>query len=348
MPARKFYKDPELAKKLGPIALAILTAGVFAVWFALLKPFIPVLALAMTLSIIAFPLYLRISRRISNTNVAAGVTVLLLAILIVGPLTFTFRELARIGGENAVALRDALDDNGGAEKLVSRSLPREAVRWIDRSYGIKKGIEDIAGRIAKETPQLFTASIWSFIQLTLILFTSFFFFRDKDKIFKGVMAYLPLSNSECEKIFKSIDDTVHATIYGKVVCSGVQGALGGFMFWMLDLPAPVLWGLIMALMALIPYLGAPTIWGPAAIYLIVMGDWEKAVILTLWGTLVIGLIDNILYPFLVGQRVRLHTLSLFFFILGGFIVFGASGIVLGPIFLAVGQSLLFIWKERLP
>lgn len=130
-------------------------------------------------------------------------------------------------------------------------------------------------------------------------------------------------------------DTIHATVFGTVTVAAVQGLLGGLIFWWLGLPAPILWGAVMALLAIVPVLGAFVVWLPVAIFLAASGHWGQAVILTLWGTVVAGLIDNLLYPILVGKRLRLHTVPVFLAIVGGLAVFGAAGVILGPVILAL-------------
>ena len=126
----------------------------------------------------------------------------------------------------------------------------------------------------------------------------------------------------------------------------MQGVLGGLIFWWLGLPAPILWGAVMALLAIVPVLGAFVVWLPVAIFLAASGQWGQAVILALWGTVVVGLIDNLLYPILVGKRLRLRTVPVFFAIVGGLAVFGAAGVILGPVILALTDAILEIWRRR--
>jgi predicted PurR-regulated permease PerM len=118
------------------------------------------------------------------------------------------------------------------------------------------------------------------------------------------------------------------------------------MFWVLGLPAAVLWGAVMAVLAIIPVLGAFIVWVPAALFLVLEGSWGKALILAGWGGLVVSLIDNLLYPVLVGKRLRLHTLPVFIVIVGGLTLFGSAGIVLGPVTLAITVALVEIWRRR--
>lgn len=148
------------------------------------------------------------------------------------------------------------------------------------------------------------------------------------------------------RLFDDVSDTVHATFYGTVVIAIVQGTLGGLIFWWLGLPAPLLWGIVMGLLAVVPVLGAFVIWVPAAIFLVLEGSEGKALLLTLWGTVVVGGIDNLLYPMLVGRRLKMHTVLAFISIVGGLIVFGASGLILGPVIFTVTRFLLEIWSSQ--
>jgi predicted PurR-regulated permease PerM len=118
------------------------------------------------------------------------------------------------------------------------------------------------------------------------------------------------------------------------------------MFWWLGLPAPLLWGVIMSMLAVVPVLGAFVVWLPAALYLAFEGHWEKALILTLWGMLIVGTIDNLLRPILVGGRLKQHTVLAFISVVGGLFVFGTTGLVLGPIALTITIVLLEAWPER--
>ena len=147
-------------------------------------------------------------------------------------------------------------------------------------------------------------------------------------------------------LFGRVGDTIYATIYGTLAVSAAQGLLGGLMFWWLGLPAPLLWGTVMALLAVVPVMGAFVVWIPAACYLAMEGSLGKALILTIWGAAVVGTIDNLLRPLLVGSRLKLHTILAFMSVVGGLIVFGVSGLVLGPVALTITMELLEIWHDR--
>jgi predicted PurR-regulated permease PerM len=127
----------------------------------------------------------------------------------------------------------------------------------------------------------------------------------------------------------------------------VQGALGGLMFWFLGLPSPLMWGTIMGMMSIVPVLGTFVIWAPAALYLAMQDNYQSALILAAWGAIVIANVDNILYPLLVGSRLQLHNVVAFIAVVGGVVVFGLSGIILGPLIVTLTLFLLDTWHARL-
>jgi predicted PurR-regulated permease PerM len=184
------------------------------------------------------------------------------------------------------------------------------------------------------------------MQLLIMLLTLFFFLRDNERAVGAVRRLVPLSGRESNKVFRSVSDTIHATLVGTVAVAIVQGFMGSLIFFFMGIPGALLWGVVMGLLSIIPYLGAFVIWGPVAVYLALSGDWWRAIGLTAYGMTAIGLIDNLLYPLLVGRRMRLHTLVAFFAIVGGVTAFGMSGIVLGPVIVAIALALIDIWRQR--
>ncbi len=165
-------------------------------------------------------------------------------------------------------------------------------------------------------------------------------------LFFSLRSLSPLSEAEMDRLFSRVGDTIYATIYGTLAVSAAQGLLGGLMFWWLGLSAPLLWGVVMALLAVVPVLGAFVVWIPAALFLALEDSWGKALILTVWGGAVVGTIDNLLRPILVGNRLKLHTILAFMSVVGGLILFGPAGLILGPVILTVTTVLLETWPSR--
>ena len=228
------------------------------------------------------------------------------------------------------------------------SSPKPSAATLISTLGGKG--EQMAGRaismVSSGLGAAIAGTVWVGMQLFITLMCLFYFLRDRPKVLKGVRSLMPLSPKEADEVFAQVDDAIHATIFGSLMVALVQGFMGGLMFWLLGIPSPVLWGAIMGLLAVVPVLGTFVIWAPTAVFLALHGEWGKALILASWGGIAIGLIDNLLYPYLVGKRLRFHTILVFFATVGGLAQFGASGIILGPLILAAGGALLEIWKRR--
>jgi predicted PurR-regulated permease PerM len=135
-------------------------------------------------------------------------------------------------------------------------------------------------------------------------------------------------------------------VHGSLGVAAIQGLMGGVMFWILGLPSALFWGVVMGLFAIVPVLGTFVVWAPAAAFLALHGEWWRAAILLGWGAVAIGLIDNLLYPTLVGSQLRLHPVLVFFSVLGGIGLYGAAGVILGPLTLVVTIALVDIWRRR--
>src|SRR2546423_654234 len=173
----------------------------------------------------------------------------------------------------------------------------------------------------------------------------YYLFRDGERLRAAVHNLLPLEDRKAHEIIERTGEVIGASVYGVLVIATIQGVLGGLAFWALGLPSPLLWGVVMIFLSMIPVAGAFVVWVPAAIYLVIMGHWGKAVVLAAWGTLAIGMVDNVLRPKLVGERTRLHELLIFFSVLGGLQVFGIIGLVLGPVIVAITIALLDVLRQ---
>ena len=147
-------------------------------------------------------------------------------------------------------------------------------------------------------------------------------------------------------MFERIGDTILATVNGSLTVALVQSVVAGVMYTILGVPVAILWSVATFMMDLVPVFGTFLVWGPIAAYLALSGSWVKALVPIGWGLLAIGTIDNILYPYLVGNRLRLHTVPTFFAILGGISLFGPAGLILGPLALAIMIGLLQVWWSR--
>jgi len=330
------------------LALVLMTATALAFYlcYRLALPFLPAVTWALALAVVAHPLHEVVARRVKSPGAAAGLSVAVVAVLIVTPAVFLLRQLVRQASRGAEALKAQVES--GQLQAAVESNPRlsGALGWFGPQPDVRAAAEWVASSAGSYLSSFVGGSLWTVAQLLITFFTLFYLLRDRRAIMKAVKSLLPLSQSEADGIFARVGDTVYATVYGTFAVSLAQGVLGGLMFWWLGLPAPLLWGVVMFLLSLVPVLGAPVVWIPAALFLGLTGSWWKALILVGWGTVVIGSIDNLLYPVLVGDRVRMHTLLVFFSVVGGLMLFGAAGLVLGPVAVVVTTALIEVWRER--
>jgi predicted PurR-regulated permease PerM len=328
------------------IVLAIFTALVCVLGFQLVLPFVKSITWALVLAVVAHPLDEALRRRLHSPWLAAALSVFIVAVCLATPAVFAVRQIAQEALENAETVRNVLEParrDALLERIPSLTPLRE---WLEaRDLGTE------LARLAEETikgVRGFLAVSFDLALGTLVaLFLLFYFLRDRTRMLAAVRAFVPLAPVETDRVVANVGATIRAIVYGTLSVAIVQGTLGGLMFWALGLPAPLLWGTVMGIVSLAPVLGAAIVWVPAALFLAFQGDWTKVIAVVAWGGIVISLIDNLLYPLLVRDRLRLHTVPVFIAVLGGLVVFGVTGIVLGPLVLAVGRALLDIWRRRM-
>lgn len=323
------------------------TAGAVACSL-LAAPFLAALVWAATLAILFAPLDARIQQHTKYPSLSAVVSVLIVATLVLLPTVFVVKKIVDQVASGATYLQRQVD--AGAVQHFIDDYPRIAPigNWIEQYVGLRSITTAVAGRLSHVAASFVRGSLTQLVGVLLTFYFLFFFLRDRHFVAQGLRNALPVSESDTARLLARIRDSVRATVWGTAAVSAIQGALGGFMFWALGLPAPVVWGAIMALLSLVPVLGAFIVWIPAAIFLALEGSWTKAFVLIAWGAVIVGGIDNVLRPIWVGNRLKLHTVAAFISMVGGILVFGACGFVLGPVIVTLTMALLDIWRHPGP
>lgn len=328
------------------VMLALGTIALFAICCYLTVPFLPALAWALALAIIAYPLHQWLATKISYPDVTAGISVALVTLFIVVPAALLFRHLtveARNAGE-------AMRENSTPTAILAAAdeVPylREAVVWVEEHFDaeeIRRLVVSKAGNVSG----FVEGSIWVALQIMTMVFVLFYFFRDGRRFMSGLHDLAPLSGQELERLSTRVQDSIYATVYGTFLTGMIQGVTGGLLFWWLGLPGPVLWGTVMFVLGILPLVGGILVWAPAAVYLLVEGRFGAAAILVTWGVLMAGPISSWIYARAAGGRMRMHPVPTLIAYLGGLAVFGASGMVLGPVILALTLGLIDIWRGRM-
>jgi len=328
------------------IILALFLSVCAVVLLLIARPFVPALVWALTLAVMLRPLQRRMLVRTGSRSLSVIVTLIVAGLLVVVPVVIVTGILLNELAYDVATYQNLVSASGFAE--LKQSYPGIAVildrieNWID----FPQFLQIFTTNAKQWGGALVEGSASSFIVLLLTYYFLFYFLRDTDALIVGLQKLVPLPPAEFTQITTRTVQTVFASVYATVAVAAIQGFLGGLMFWILGLPSPALWGVVMGLLAIVPFLGAFVIWGPAAVGLALNGDWSSAAILTAWGMIVVGLIDNVLYPVLVGKRLSLHPVASFIAIVGGVLWFGAHGIVLGPLAMAAGLVVLELLQER--
>jgi predicted PurR-regulated permease PerM len=244
------------------------------------------------------------------------------------------------------AIQEQVDSGAPAQMLERHPWLLTSWHWFVAKADLTQTAQQAMALVTSISSSIVQGSLFALLETLLILFFLFYFLRDQEPAMQRLRSLLPLTSGETDEFIAWQVDTVYATFYGTGLVGIIQGLLGGLMFWWLGLNAPVFWGIIMGILCILPIVGPSLVWGPAAILLALAGHWGKALILVAWGTLVIGLVGNLIYPILLGRRLRLHTLAVFISMVGGLVLFGACGFFVGPLVLAATLSLLSICKDR--
>jgi len=329
--------------------LLLVTAIALYLCWLMVKPFAGVLAWAAVLVIVFYPVHQRLVRKTRRPALSALISCVLVILTILVPVVLltiaVLREFSGAMQTVQASLVGFLDPNSplnlGPLRWISRFVDIEQLRSQEQLVGYLKGM---SSSIAGQTLGFLGGAIGIVVQIVFVIFTMYYLFRDGDRILAAVRDALPLDKKQSEAILERTRDVVGASVYGLFSIAIIQGVLGGLAFWALGLPSAIVWCVVMIFLSLIPMLGAFIVWVPAAIYLFATGHYVKGIFLVLWGTLVIGMIDNFLRPKLVGGQTKLHELLIFFAVLGGLQVFGVLGIVLGPVVLAITLALVDVFR----
>ena len=334
----------------GLITLLIVLAIALYVCWLMLQPFFKVLLWAAVLAVVFYPMHRRILSRNGHPTLSAALSTLLVVVFILLPVTFITIAVVRELSGVATSLP------GGLSNFSISSLPvlGRLVDWagqyihVDREAAerfVAERVEAWAAVLAGSTLMVVGGAVGAIVQMVLVVFTLFYLFRDGERIRVAAYELLPIQRVQAHDIALRTREVIGATVYGVLVIAAIQGTLGTLIFWILGLPSPLLWGVVMFFLSMIPMAGAFLVWVPAAAYLALTGAFVKAAILVAWGLLVISAIDNFLSPRLVGQRARLHELLIFFAVLGGLEVFGVLGLILGPVVIAVTLALVEMVRQ---
>jgi predicted PurR-regulated permease PerM len=335
--------------------LAALLAGALVLGFWLFRPFLQPFAFATVIGIGFYPLHLGMSGIVRSPNKSALLTTLTVLLIIVLPAVLIASsagaeliKVARYLGDRSSQVQGAVLYLGNAQQSVLHWLGKyvdvEALRLEDALANLPS----LASKFLLAAGTGLVAGLAGFAGDAILTFLILFFvFRDGPAALQNFTSMLPLSPEQAVRLLSGIRDSIVANLYGILAVGFAQGLLTGIALTVLRVPSALLLGLAAAVCSLVPIVGTMLVWLPAAIYLMVTGHLWKGIVLVLWGALVVGTIDNIIRPLVIGSKVELHPLLLLFSLLGGLQVFGFIGVFIGPVVISVIAALINILKEEL-
>lgn len=322
----------------------MLCLAIVTVLFAfLLKPFFAPIFWACALALLFYPVQFKLAQRWGNKpNLIASTTLLLCVVVLVIPALAILSSFISEGTQLYTRLESGefnanswLDRMREAVPFLERLLDRLDLDMEALQEKASDGALTASGFAARNLFTLGQTTFNFFLDLALMLYMTFFLLRDGSMLIDLITRALPLGDERERLLFAKFAEVTRATIKGNLVVAIVQGALGGLIFAILGLPTPVLWGVGMAIVSLIPAVGAALIWAPFALYLMVTGSLMAGLVLAVYGVAVIGLADNLLRPILVGRDTKLPDWLVLISTLGGLVLFGINGFVMGPLVAAV-------------
>ncbi len=334
-------KNPELEFK-SLLALVVVATLLFAL---ILWPFFGAVCWAVFIAIVFWPLHQRFLRGAhGRPNTAALASLIVILLIVILPMTMLIASVTQEASVFIAKMRSGEIQIAVFFQRFVDALPEWARGMLQR-FGVNDFglVQQRILAMLSNSSQIVTSRVLGITQVTLdfvvaffvMLYVVFFLFRDGERITRGIARSIPLQPQHTHRLLTQFATVVRATVKGNIVVAMVQGALGGMAFAVLGVPGAVLWGAVMALLSLLPAVGAVLVWAPVAAYFFFTGELVKAIGLTVWGALVIGLVDNVLRPILVGKDTRMPDYLVLVATLGGIVVFGLNGFVIGPVIAAV-------------
>ena len=341
-------------KQTQTIIFFVALCVVSAYFFYIIRFFTQPIFYAILLAVFSYPIYRFILKKCQcRPGLSAFITIVLLIVFIFIPIGVIMLLLIR----DSFILYTAVENKGlqilggipsrlGQWQIYMPKIAQTYFESVDWRASLVAGIQQIAQYVFVQL-QRFTANLLQvFGMLFIMLFALYYMYKDGPRWYQWLIKISPLNNQD-EKLFVNrFLLTAKSTLVNTMLVGCIQGCLIALAFWFLGLTAPIFWGLVAFFFAVLPVVGVPMVWGPAAVMLWLRHETGPAIFLALYGVLIVGLIDNVLRPILVSKSSKLHPLVVLISTFGGLAVFGFSGFILGPIIASLAKAIWEIYEKR--
>jgi len=320
----------------------------------LVAPLLSPLLWAAILALAMHPMHEWVLRHIKNRRgLAAVIMTSFTFFLVIGPaitllIVLTAQAVALYQWSASIIQSGQLAElwNRFNASFVDKLLAHPALATLDVKGMAIKALGDVSSGLAGQLGGLLKNTLVFLVDISIMLIALFFFFRDGESYYNGIIDLLPFSKRHKEAISHKITGTFSAVINGVFLIALLQGVMTGVGFFIFHIPFAIFWGFLAALFALLPVGGAALIWAPGALYLYLTGSFLPGILLAVWGVLLVSLPDNFLKPLIIGKQANISTFILFIALLGGIQAFGFLGILFGPIIVTLVTLFIQIYHEE--
>ncbi|RXJ83332.1 AI-2E family transporter [Arcobacter sp. CECT 8985] len=333
--------------------ILVLLITVLMGFIGMIKEFLIALVLAAIFSGLLYPFYKKILLYVKNKSILAASSVLIISILAVGfPLTIltgmVTNEAIQFSEKTTPIVKEILDDKFSLSKQLPSWLPlQDKVDSLNETV-LKKASDatsTIGSWLVSSLSSATKGTAGFLMSLFIMFYAMFYFLINGEKLLESFSSLVPLSKKDYDELMNRGLMVTKASLKGIVIIGFIQGLLVALGFWTIGLNGAVFWGSVVFVLSAVPGLGAPIVWIPAVIYLLITGSIAWGIALTIWGIVVVGLVDNLLRPWIVGNDAKLPDLVILVSILGGIASFGPVGIIIGPVIAALLDTVLNIYKK---
>ncbi len=361
-PVKTYEPEDNQLKLNSNYFLFFLMIIVFIGCYKIIAPYIHTIVLAVILSIIFSPIHNKVEKITrGKKNIAAFLSCIIVTLVVILPIIFMMLAVIQQGANSFAGIYKWIE-SGKYQNIIEHPTVTNLWVWVNNYLpDVKKLFPDLdiknlqIDKVLMKSTATFGKSLLNqgghiagnITSLTgkffLMIFTFFFFIRDKKKIFDYILHLVPLGSSQESQIMSKIEDVAKSALLGTFVTALAQGAAGGIAFAICGLPG-IFWGMVMAFASLIPMVGTALIWIPATLYLVISGSLKQAVFMVVWCIVVVGGLDNFVRPLFMQGAADMSTLLIFFAILGGINCFGLIGLLYGPLIFGLAMVLLYIYN----
>ena len=334
-------------EKVRSIFFFVLIAGLTIAFAYLIWPFLYPLFWAAVLAILFYPLYERIHSHLKIPGASSFVTILIILALVIIPFYYVGKLfiIQSLDVFSSISQTPIISNVAGAARRLGHTslAPYIGLNEQDITTSITSASQRVGSFLLSNISDILENSFHFVIAVFVMFYCLYYLFKDGPALVRRLIYLSPLGDEYERLLVRRFTSTTRATLKGTFIIGTIQGVIGGVLFYVTDIQGALIWGVLMAIGATIPALGAWVIWAPIGILNLAMGHTAEGVIILAVGGLVISLIDNLLRPILVGKDIQMHPLLVFLSTVGGIVIFGISGFVIGPVIAALFLSVMSMY-----